>query len=190
MDTAELDATLVENLAELDAINTQIDRVTDALWAALGRDIGAWAIAKGWNGGSDPDDDFWVAPPDWITEGASERYFYFDHGPGDDRTALSYELSRWCGAGGGRIALWFEPKVGRTRWKPLAKSASQRLAAAGFALSDYGNAYTDCTLQLDVVAKAFREGDLSAVSEPLLQALNKAAAAKRLFDDLISQATR
>lgn len=189
METAELDAALIENLADLDAINARLEQVGELYWSALGRELERWCKAHGWKGEFPADGEFRVYPAEWAMAGRPEQLFYFDHGPGDDRLNLSLELSRWCGAGGGRICLWFNPQLGQKKWKPVAGAARDELSQAGFHLSDAGNAFLNCTPAQGAVAQAFRNGDLAPAAASFLAALDHAAAAKALFERLIKQAS-
>lgn len=189
MSTPELDRLIVEHLADLDAAAHRIEQLEARAWAALAKEMATWAATAGWNGVFDTGGDLQVSPPEWTVPGERRAWFYIGWGPDDDDTGEAgqpwFELSRLTGVGGGRLCLWLDHKGYRNSWKPAARAGAEAVRPMGFALTDYANFYTDCTPVQAEMARAFEDDDLETALAVVVKALDRAAAAKDHFTDMM-----
>lgn len=194
MDTTELDALIVRNLDDLDAIGQRIEHIEAALWAALGELVKDWAKGSGWRADAE-DDDVWLAPPGWQQRGRDE-FFVLGWGPGDTgEGGLGepwFDLTRLTGAGRGRLCLWLRwNEFNDPAWTGVAKGQIDVLKTAGFTLTDKKLLpYIDCTPLAGAVAHGLADGDLRTAYAGVTRALDVARAAIPVLDPLLKKAAR
>lgn len=192
MDTSQLDALIVEHLADLDAAASHVHQVEERIWAKMGETIETWAKGSDWKGSFDRDvDGLWLAPPEWASEGEEVAWFELDSGPADQdgrESDLYFDLSRICGLGEGSVALWLRHKAGPKVWKPIAKANAGNVTGTGFSMNDYAKFYMDCTPAQAEMVQALADADFEQALQPLVQALARLPASVPAFTAMLQQA--
>lgn len=187
-DTSDLDRVILDNLHDLDDAAKRIEELGDSVWSEICESVEGWASENAWKGDYDVDDP-WLTPADWCRDEEPDAYFYVDKGPKGTAAPPTYWLSHCIGVGQGQLCLWFEQKVtGVKQWKALARSNASRLAEKGFSLSDNGNFYTPCSLNAKDVAAALEGQRLETAMTPIEEALDRAASAAVLFNQILAEA--
>lgn len=187
-DTSDLDRVIIDNLLDLDDTAKRIEELSDRVWAEICESMESWASKNDWKGDYDVDDP-WLTPADWFTDEEPDAFFYVDKGPVGTTAPPTYWLSHCIEVGHGQLCLWFVQKVtGAKQWKALARSYASRFAEKGFSLSDYGNFYTSCSLNAKDVAAALEGQRLETAMTPIEQALDRAASAMVLFNQILAEA--
>ncbi len=193
MDDAELDMFIVENLADLDATAKRIYGVERRVWGDLADALSSAAKKSGWIGDFDHDDDIVMLPKDWISRGERQAWFDVSWGPDDTGDGVGnepwFELSRYCGVGGGRLCIWLNWKgVSAKAWKPLVRSAATELQAMGFELDRRATPYTDCTLDLATVARGLEDNNLDEALNAARDGFERTVKASVLLGKLLQKA--
>lgn len=191
MDTSQLDALIVEHLADLDAAANQVIRIEERIWKAMGDLMKEHSEENGWRGSFDKDDDvLWLAPPEWVIEGEEIAWFTLDLGPADQdnrESDLYFDLSRLCGLGEGSLSFWFRLNAGKRQWKPVAKALAENVADLGFSMTDSATFHMDCTPSQSAMAQALSDDDFEQALKPLSLALDRLPASVPAFTTMLQQ---
>ncbi len=116
MSSPELDALIVEHLADLDRAAEGIEDIETRIFTAFGARAGVWAKSQGWSSDFDyPEGGWdnwvnWLAPAEWRTTDTAvegEKFdgkFQFD---GVTARKDRFVLTSLCGAGVDHLGFWF-----------------------------------------------------------------------------------
>ena len=203
MSSSELDALIVEHLADLDRAAAGIDGIQAGVFAAFGEKAGAWAKKQGWISDFDypeggwSDWQAWIAPPEWRTADTAvdddefDGFFALSVGGGDTGDGKAGEdrflLTRLCRAGVGRIGFRFgRPDFVKPRkWKQAVPRLAELMKTTGFVLDEAQSFFLPVTIQLVTLAQALREENLEAALDPFEAALDSLLHAKPTFDEVL-----
>lgn len=208
MTSPELDALIVEHLADLDRSAARIEGIQRTVFSAMGRKAEDWAKKHGWandfrypEGGWDEWENR-VAPEDWRVPGSAsedDRFFaWFELavGAGDTETGKDGEdwfyLTRLCRAGVGQLGLVFrqEGLVKPRQWKQ-AFHGPERLvdmvSGTRFIADARPSFFLPFASDATSLAAALRDEDPEAALSFFDTALDALLAAKPAFDRVIAR---
>ena len=190
MPFSELDAVIVENIADLQRANDRIGELDIEVYELIDSLSRDWAARNSWIGIFRYAEDslLWLAPAKWEVDANSgeeiaarvkiELAFSPDH-PGWNN-GEDYYIAGLCGIEGFALGLRLEPNwkaFGRQLrpWKRAARTYAKELSAAGFPLTPGGIAFKPLRIEARVLARAMREGVVEEVLEewwsPILDSL-------------------
>ena len=156
-----------------------------------------WAKSKGWHFNPAFDDDtLWLSHGDWHAAEEEDYLGRLSVYAGSEETEgnLGWEahfwLSQLCGTGPGSIGLRWSIK------RPSRKTALKRFVAdyvvsmriLGFEHEEQkGTFFMPFSVDVAVLAQAIEDDVVEEAFEPLRIALDKAAEAKSVFDEMVSK---
>ena len=203
MSSSELDALIVEHLADLDRAAAGIDDIEARVFTAFGEKAGAWAKKQGWISDFDypeggwPDWNAWLAPQEWRTADTAveddecDGWFALSVGGGDTEGGRVSEdwfrLTRLCGAGVGQIGFRFgRPHFVKPRkWKLAVPRSAELVKNTSFVLDEDASFFLPITIQPVTLAQALRDEDIGAALDPFDAALDSLLDAKSAFDEIL-----
>lgn len=188
MSTAELDATVIEHIEDIDTANRRIEKIEEALFAGLNSTAAAWAAEFGWRGKfSMEKDELWVAPSEWGADGDQHPYFKLWFGPDEERAGTHSWLGLFCGLDDGSAVWRFEPAVkAAVRKRLFADFGPSVRETSQFNFDADSRFYVPIVLGRAELASAVRDGNLGSALGPFRQSLGRLAAAKSAFDPWVA----
>jgi hypothetical protein len=193
----ELDALIVEHLADLDRAAEGIADIEKRIFTAFGARAGAWAKSQGWSSDFDyPEGGWdnwvnWLAPAEWRTTDTAvedEKFdgkFQFD---GVTARKDRFVLTSLCGAGVDHLGFWFvRPEFIRVRkWKQAFPRLAELVKNTGFVWQDDELCFfRPVTIQPANLAQALLEEDIDAALGPFDAALESLLHARPAFDEVL-----
>lgn len=196
MSTADLDALIVEHLADIDAAVKRLSAFEPDVFRALDQAAKEWAKNLGWSGEFDCwADDLWLAPPTWKKSADESEewtgWFAFEAGAGDNQKQAPgedhFSLTRLCQVGVGKYGFRFKTEVvtGK-KWKRFIRDRLERFRKTTFAPDLDTALFMEFKIDHLELAKAIAEEDIDAALGEFRQALDRLASALPSFDRLIS----
>jgi hypothetical protein len=203
MSAPELEALIVEHLADLDRAAAGVDGIEARVFAAFGEKAGVWAKKHGWISDFDyPEGGWldwaaWIAPPEWRTADTAVEDDTFDGrfaisvSGGDTESRKAGEdwfyLTRLCGAGVGQIGFRFRRTdfVKPKKWKQALPLLADLVKNTGFALDEEPSFFLPVTIQAITLAQAIREEDLEAALGPIDTALESLLHAQPALSEVL-----
>ncbi len=197
MSSPELDALIVEHLADLDRAAEGIADIEKRIFTAFGARAGAWAKSQGWSSDFDyPEGGWdnwvnWLAPAEWRTTDTAvedEKFdgkFQFD---GVTARKDRFVLTSLCGAGVDHLGFWFvRPEFIRVRkWKQAFPRLAELVKNTGFVWQDDELCFfRPVTIQPANLAQALLEEDIDAALGPFDAALESLLQARPAFDEVL-----
>jgi hypothetical protein len=205
MSSPELDALIIEHLADLDRAAKRISLIEHALFSAMNARAEGWAKRKGWtgkfkipeNGGWD-DWDIWLAPTEWgnaADESDADFDFCFapEVGAGDTEGGKAGEawnyVTRLCGLEGGQIGFRFvKPSaIGKRKWQGIVDQYRGPISSTRFILDSEPSFFLGFRIDPAALAAALRDDDPNAALGPFEAALDALFEARPVFDRLVEQ---
>lgn len=138
MNTPELNAALVENLADIELTQRHVTTLDEAVNNTVDTIAAEWIDEHGWRGDT-AGEEFWLAVPEWNDpDGADEdRVFYLEWIDFDDVDDMDVTImSRLCQNGYGRSGLEFVRPFKGNKWKHLLPELVELLQDTGFVLHE------------------------------------------------------
>lgn len=197
-DSAELNALIVDNLADLEAATRQIEEVIEPMVKAELLRLAAEFLEAhpDWGGDADDAGALWLAPEVWrdADGGEGEYLCYYELRAVQGRDAADrFWLSALTDTGSGRVGLHVvSDRIGDVPLGRLFAADAelvQRLQAHVFIYDvARGRAlYLPLTLDRDQLAADLRVDSLNAAFEPVRHALDAAATAAPLLEPLAAK---
>ena len=183
----EVDRLIVEHMMDLDGAARRVEPMEKLVWRAHAETIEAWCEANGWAGDFDPEKALIATPPHWIVDGERQAWFYWDFGENDAELGLYFDLSRLVGVGGGQLCMWLGYRGLRNPWKAAARRYAEELKRSDFAMTAYGNFFTDCTPKASDMPEALESGDFGVATLLVSRALDRAKAAEPTVSALLRE---
>ena len=199
MSSPELDALLISNLSDLEAVRRQLAEVQHNVFRAVDADVETWATERGWSGVFDYlADALWLAPPTWRQpEGDAQdvfAWFVLSVGPDDTETERVDEdylyLTRLCQAGFGQLGFTLGQSLmpREATWKRFLQSHTDLIEATPFILDRNARLFLPVRIDRQELANALREQSIPDALTPLRAALDQLAAAQPALDRLLEAA--
>ena len=207
MSSPDLDALIVEHLADLDQVGARINAIEAEVFAAMGERAKGWAERNGWRdifeysveGGWDQWNP-WIAAPDWRTADTTvdddqfDIWFQLSVGNGDTESRASGEdwfyLTRLCQAGSGQVGfhLIHASIVKPRKWKQVLPEIREMISDPAFTIITIQNEasiYLPFKIPQHALAAALRDEDPDAALDPFEEALDTLLRAKPQFDRVL-----
>ena len=194
MSTAELDALIVSNLADLDATVKHLSRIELTVLATMDEIASSWASENSWNSECNYESsNMWLAPPSWRNfdkEGDLYPRFYASTGAGDTEAFEEdedyYYLTRLCGCGVGQLGFVFWPRmITPAKFKRMLKDVAPLLKGTGFAFDDDNRVFLPFKLDIVALSAAIKEEAIEDAFGPFRAALGQLKSAQPAFDKII-----
>ena len=199
MSTPEVDALIVENLADLDAAVKHLTRIEGEVFSAIDKLVTRWAKDNGWKSNFNYlEEEAWIAHSSWISKDGEDDEFqarlWLDVGIGDTQEGEPnedwYYLTRLCGAGVGQIGFRFSQEILKaSKYKKMVKDVARLAQATAFTAEEKGSFYMPIKLDITTLAAAIRNEAIGDALGPVRQALDNVASAKPAFDKIIATLT-
>jgi hypothetical protein len=193
----ELDALIIEHLADLDRAAEGIADIEKRIFTAFGARAGVWAKSQGWSSDFDYPEggwdywDNWLAPAEWRTADTAVEGEKFDgrfQFGGVMAGKYSFNLTSLCGAAVHHLGFWFErPGFVKVRkWKQAFPRLAELVKSTGFIWQDDElSFFRPVTIQPATLAQALLEEDIDAALGPFDAALESLLHARPAFDGVL-----
>lgn len=199
MSSPELDALLVSNLSDLEAVRRQLEEVQRNVFHEVDTFVEDWATKRGWTGVFDyHDTEMWLAPPTWrLPEGEPQdmfAWFVLSAGPDDTESGRAGEdylyLTRLCQAGFGQLGFVLSQSLlsREAAWKKLLQARVELIEETPFILDRTGRLFLPVRIDQKELANAIREQSIPDALTPLRAALDQLAMAQPALDRLLEAA--
>lgn len=207
MSSPDLDALIVEHLADLDQVGARINAIEAEVFTAMGDRAKGWAERNGWRGNFEYSAEggwdqwkLWIASPDWrtvdtiIEDDEFDIWLELSVGNGDtDSRAIGedwFHLTRLCQAGAGQIGFWLghTSLVKPRKWKQILPEIRGMLSDPAFTIITIQNEasfYLPFKIPQHALAAALRDEDPDAALDPFEGAFETLLRAKPQFDRVL-----
>lgn len=201
MASPDLDALIVEHLADIDAASKQLDVINRELFGVMGTIAFNWAKKNGWIGEFEYfEDGLWLAPPDWRVPGSSKAanevraWFDIELGAGDTGNLEPEEdyflTTRLCQVGLGQVGFRFKQDIiKKGAWNKTFKDQASTLSKTAFIADTTLSFFLPIRLDAVQLAQALRDKAPEDAMSPFKEALETLNTAKPQFDAIIKRVT-